>query len=281
MTDIDGALSELGMLSQVTNYKNEYIKEMDQKKIKIENTVDESMKDNIQNNLRKAGDSDNKFINITLNESFVTNIAIKDRNKTVNIDQKRLQRDIKQNRSSMGSPHCCGQNHHSSTNHLCYFVSPPRTNSYSYRLNTSRPNVNPSPRLSQWSSSSTDGHVIRDHKSDVTSDSSMTGCSSHMTGCIRRSRSSIDAYSSRLAHKITAPYFKPYVAIHKKHTLNITEELEHKMRGIRLNLQDCGQNKGGQIPTNESGGQGALCSDINRLGLNEGYGVDEKDKHLV
>lgn len=105
MNNIDSALNELGMLSQMTVFKQEYDAE---KAMEERNALLDKQTKNILNNLKSNQRERN--VKISLNENFVTNIAIKDTNKSAN---------------RVG---CMGKSCHlhTSSAHICYLVSPPR-----------------------------------------------------------------------------------------------------------------------------------------------------------
>jgi len=225
MNDIDKALSELGMLSQRTNYKEEYEKEMKEKSLEPNND------NNSLNNLKNDISGDRRNVKITINDNFVTSIAIKDTNKTASMGQQRLEREIEDKRLSNNYNHCCGQHHSPSTNHICYFVSPPRRSC----LHVSR---HVPSRL----------HVPS--RPSKLSRSRRPAC----TSCV------IDSYGVRLANRLTAPYnrltapyFKPFRAHNSGPSCeSVTSELEERMREIKLDW--------GQSSSVEQSGEKVLTS---------------------
>jgi len=203
MNELDLALSELGMLSEVVPCKDEYKKELIRGTKTSDQVIDLSSTSDCVTTINNLSISNpvKTRTKVTFNENFVSNIAINDKKtKLVNVERERLQREILEKRFSTN--HFCGRQHaSSSTNHICYFVSPPRETCCHTRS---------------------------------TSSPGFRSC---------KVSSSIREYSSRLAHRLTSPYHvaarRHGLNTGRKcdEEGRGTRELVERMGGIQLNLQ--------------------------------------------
>lgn len=127
MDDIDAALNELGMLSNVTSCRLEYLQDIEANAEARKAAASKS-----------SGSSD---VTISVNTSFVTNISISTKYSDYSPSMRRkLELEIKDNRLSNHTPHICDKRHSCPSSHICSFVSPrrnrivTRTSPYSSRL---------------------------------------------------------------------------------------------------------------------------------------------------
>jgi len=127
MDDIDAALNELGMLSNVTSCRLEYLQD-----------IEANAEARKAAALKNSGSSD---VTISVNTNFVTNISISTKYSDYSPSMRRkLELEIKDNRLSNHTPHICDKRHSCPSSHICSFVSPrrnrivTRTSPYSSRL---------------------------------------------------------------------------------------------------------------------------------------------------
>eukprot|EP00092_Neocalanus_flemingeri_P013483 GFUD01014542.1.p1 GENE.GFUD01014542.1~~GFUD01014542.1.p1 ORF type:complete len:245 (+),score=66.00 GFUD01014542.1:248-982(+) len=113
MDDIDAALNELGMLSNVTSCRLEYLQDIE--------AAAEARK---AASLSKTGSGD---VTISVNTNFVTNISISTKYSDYSPAMRRkLELEIKDHRLSTHHPHICDKRHSCPSSHICSFVSPRR-----------------------------------------------------------------------------------------------------------------------------------------------------------
>jgi len=112
MDDLDVALNELGMLSNVTKYRLEYLQNIE--------AAAEAKKAAA---LKAATASDD--VTISVNSNFVTNINISTKYTNYNSAMRRkVELEIQEKRLSN---HICDQRHSCPSSHICSFVSPRRS----------------------------------------------------------------------------------------------------------------------------------------------------------
>jgi len=109
MDDLDAALNELGMLSNVTKYRLEYLQ-----------NVEANAEAKKAAALKSSTASDD--VTISVNSNFVTNINISTKYK--NYNSARVELEIQEKRLSN---HICDQRHSCPSSHICSFVSPRRS----------------------------------------------------------------------------------------------------------------------------------------------------------
>jgi len=113
MEDLDAALNELGMLSNVTNCRLEYIQDI------------EAAAEARKAAALKAASTANNDVTISVNSNFVTNISISSKYTDFSPSMRRkLELEIKEKRLSGG--HICDKRHSCPSSHICSFVSPRR-----------------------------------------------------------------------------------------------------------------------------------------------------------
>jgi len=113
MDDIDAALNELGMLSNVTSCRLEYLQDIE--------AAAEARK---AASLPNTATSD---VTISVNTDFVTNISISTKYSDYSPAMRRkLELEIKDKRLSNPTPHICDKRHSCPSSHICSFVSPRR-----------------------------------------------------------------------------------------------------------------------------------------------------------
>ena len=92
MDDLDAALSELGMLSSITNYKLDYLQSIETS-AEIKRARSVSMPDS----LREEGENEN--VKISINTNFVSNISMgKTASDLSPYVKRRLQRELEEKR---------------------------------------------------------------------------------------------------------------------------------------------------------------------------------------
>lgn len=126
MEDLDAALNELGMLSNVTNCRLEYLQDI------------EAAAEARKAAALKAATTATNDVTISVNSNFVTNISISTKYSDYSPAMRRkLELEIKEKRLSN---HICDKRHSCPSSHICSFVSPrrnrivARTSPYSTRL---------------------------------------------------------------------------------------------------------------------------------------------------
>jgi len=127
MQDLDAALNELGMLSNITSYKLEYLQDREAANERLKALARQT-----------AGRSDSSIIldplagvrsSISVNSQFVTSINIRHKDhKSLEAEarEKRLSEHLQQG-ASISKP--CTRRHSCPSGHICSFVSPPRSRS--------------------------------------------------------------------------------------------------------------------------------------------------------
>lgn len=113
MDDIDAALNELGMLSNVTNCRLEYLQDIE--------AAAEARK------AASLADTLTSDVSISVNTSFVTNISISSKYSGYSPALRRkLELEIQDKRLGSHSAHICDRRHACPSSHICSFVSPRR-----------------------------------------------------------------------------------------------------------------------------------------------------------
>lgn len=116
MSDVDDALSQLGMLSSVSGYKLEYLKA-------VEKRAEERRAQSLNNSEEE--------VCIRRNGNFVADISICPRPRLPGIRTSlRLEREAKEYRFSDQFLHQCGKRKSCPSSHMCAFVSPPRSRAH-------------------------------------------------------------------------------------------------------------------------------------------------------
>ena len=94
MDDLDAALSELGMLSSITNYKLDYLQSIETS-AEIKRARSVSMPDT----RRDESENENENVKISINTNFVSNISLGNRASDLSPYVKRkLQREMEEKR---------------------------------------------------------------------------------------------------------------------------------------------------------------------------------------